>query len=162
MWKGLTWRRVGGWIRKVPFLSVLAVAVLLQLIGEQFPFSHFPMYAGLSPRSEMIYFTDVRGTKVGTWWWFGEGGAAMNKVLRNVWSKESRKIGRNRRDDPESQRVAAQYVYETYLAKQPEEKRRQIEARGPRMVFVEVWIENGAIATKETVILERQPIPLKR
>jgi len=140
------------------FLGVIVVAIALQFIGEQFPFSNFPMYAGLSSRSEFIYFTDFTGKKVGTWWWFDEGGAAMMKVLRSVWKKENSNENRPYREDKVAQKTAANYVYDTYLAIQPKEKRRRIEAAGPRLIYVEVTVKDGELVLTETVLVEREPV----
>lgn len=53
---GLTWL----W-RAVPFREVILGVILLQLIGEQFPFSHFPMYSSLGTESELVYMTTADG-----------------------------------------------------------------------------------------------------
>lgn len=156
--------RAEQWGRKLirlPFLAVFAVALFLQIMGEQFPFSNFPMYAGLVPRSEFIYFTDHTGKKVGTWWWFGEGGAAMMKTMRTVWRRESEAKGRRFRQDEESQIKAANHLFDTFLAKQPPEKQARILATGPRMVYVEILVEDGRIVLKEKVVVAREPVRLR-
>jgi len=143
---------------RLPFLAVFAVAIFLQIMGEQFPFSNFPMYAGLVPRSEFIYFTDYTGKKVGTWWWFGEGGAVMMKTMRTVWRKESEAKDRRFREDEESQIKAANFLFDKFLAKQPAAKQAQILATGPRMIYVEIMVENGRIVLKEKTVVARDPV----
>lgn len=50
------WQRLA----KVPFVSTLAIVLLLQIVGEQFPFSPFPMYSGFSDETTVLYVTDAK------------------------------------------------------------------------------------------------------
>lgn len=53
-WKGI----IRNW-RIVTLLQVIAATALLAGVGEQYPFSNFPMYSHLDDHSDVLFVTDL-------------------------------------------------------------------------------------------------------
>ncbi len=69
-------------LRRIPFLEVLPVVLALLLFKEQFPFSHFPMYAALDGKARAVYITDEQGNLLPTRTTFGYSAAGCRKFLK--------------------------------------------------------------------------------
>ncbi len=63
-------------------LRVIALVVGLLLIGEQFPFSYFPMYSSFDPVADYYYVTDVEGRPLACLPAFGTSTANVKKMFR--------------------------------------------------------------------------------
>ncbi|TLD70656.1 hypothetical protein FEM03_10080 [Phragmitibacter flavus] len=50
-----TWKR---WWLKLPFRHMTALVIFLYVVGEQFPFSNFPMYSNFGLDADVMYVTD--------------------------------------------------------------------------------------------------------
>lgn len=52
------------WWLKVPFRHMTAVVVACYIIGDEFPFSDFPMYSNFDTEADVYYVTDQRDKPV--------------------------------------------------------------------------------------------------
>jgi hypothetical protein len=50
-----TWKR---WWLRLPFRHMTALVLLLYVVGEQFPFSNFPMYSNFGLEADVMFVTD--------------------------------------------------------------------------------------------------------
>lgn len=70
------------WWQRIPMLRVLVLTVAFLLIGEQFPFSYFPMYASFDPRTEYYFVADKSGNPLACVEVFGTSTANVKKMYR--------------------------------------------------------------------------------
>ena len=63
-------------------LRVIMLTVAFLLIGEQFPFSYFPMYASFDPRTEYYFVADKSGSPLACVEVFGTSTANVKKMYR--------------------------------------------------------------------------------
>jgi hypothetical protein len=52
--------RAFAFLRRIPFREVVASVAVLLFMGENYPFSNFPMYAALSGEATILFFTDAK------------------------------------------------------------------------------------------------------
>jgi len=67
--------------RHVPFRHVLAATALLAFVGEQYPFSDFPMYSHLDKESDVLYVTDQNDRVLPMEKLFGTSSSTQKKVF---------------------------------------------------------------------------------
>ena len=98
-------------MKRWPFVSVFAIAIALQLIGEQFPFSPFPMYSGFSKETTVLYVTDAKDQPLPIKNYFRLSASkvkkAFNTELKNVCKKNGYDDGMATSED---YRAAGQYT----------------------------------------------------
>lgn len=70
------------WWQRIPMLRVLLLTVALLLIGEQFPFSYFPMYSSFDPKADYYFVTDSEGEPLACVAVFGTSTAGVKKMYR--------------------------------------------------------------------------------
>jgi len=63
-------------------LRMAAVVVALLVIGEQFPFSYFPMYSSFDPMADYYYVADATGKPLACVPAFGTSTANVKKMFR--------------------------------------------------------------------------------
>lgn len=61
---------------------VMTLVVALLVIGEQFPFSYFPMYSSFDPVADYYYVTDAAGRPLACVPAFGTSTANVKKMFR--------------------------------------------------------------------------------
>jgi len=54
------------WWQRIPMLRVMVLTVAFLLIGEQFPFSYFPMYSSLDRQFKYYSVADKSGDSLGS------------------------------------------------------------------------------------------------
>tara|TARA_R110002111_G_scaffold133599_1_gene199542 strand:+ start:59 stop:544 length:486 start_codon:yes stop_codon:yes gene_type:complete len=70
------------WWQRIPMLRVVVLTVAFLLIGEQFPFSYFPMYSSFDPRTEYYFVADQSGSPLACIEVFGTSTANVKKMYR--------------------------------------------------------------------------------
>jgi hypothetical protein len=65
-----------------PLLRLIGMVVALLLIGEQFPFSYFPMYSSFDPTTDYYYVADEAGEPYACVPIFGTSTANVKKMYR--------------------------------------------------------------------------------
>jgi hypothetical protein len=81
--------RAGSFLRRIPFREVVASVAVLLFMGENFPFSNFPMYAGLSGETTVLFFTDAKDNVMAFRADFATSSDEVRKILRSK-RKEAR------------------------------------------------------------------------
>ena len=70
------------WWQRVPMLRVVILTVALLLIGEEFPFSYFPMYSSFDPQTDYYFVADEGGNPLACVEVFGTSTANVKKMYR--------------------------------------------------------------------------------
>jgi hypothetical protein len=65
-----------------PMVRLVGLVVALLLIGEQFPFSYFPMYSSFDPTTDYYYVADEAGEPYACVQIFGTSTANVKKMYR--------------------------------------------------------------------------------
>ena len=87
------------WLRRTHCKCLLVMTLLCLILRENYPFSHFPMYASFSKKSYYLYLADAKGDEIPT-----RPFAISNSGLRKIYDSDYR-IARKRFADAGSKRV---------------------------------------------------------
>jgi hypothetical protein len=87
------------WLRRTRCKFLLVMTLLCLVLRENYPFSHFPMYASFSKKSYYLYLADAKGDEIPT-----RPFAISNSSLRKIYDSDYR-IARKRFADSGSERV---------------------------------------------------------
>ena len=107
--------------RRVPFRHVLAMTIFLSFwgddgLGQQYPFTNFPMYSHLDAESDVLYVTDQTDQPLPFHTLFGTSTSTQKKVFINELKKICNPKGRDTRDAlPEERRAAGEKLLEKLL-----------------------------------------------
>jgi hypothetical protein len=74
-------------ITKIPFLSVIVLALIMQATKEFYPFSNYPMYSDLPPSVEYYYLTTGKGEPLPQVRFFGFSTSWTKKMLNSRLSR---------------------------------------------------------------------------
>lgn len=145
------WMRL---LRRVPFREVwLSVAVLF-LVGEQFPFSNFPMYSALADESFYYVVTDSAGNILPYATVFRFRASHASKAYRS----EVRKLQKSGLSPEDSARQAAGRMLGFLVDRAEPERRGALLGNGLVFAEVRVAVENGKLREEKTVLAVR-PAP---
>jgi hypothetical protein len=75
--------RAVAFLRRIPFREVVASVAVLLLMGENYPFSNFPMYAALSGEATILFFTDANDNIMASNADLATSSDEVRKILRN-------------------------------------------------------------------------------
>jgi hypothetical protein len=75
--------RAVAFLRRIPFREVVASVAVLFFMGENYPFSNFPMYAALSGEATILFFTDAKDNVMAFHADFATSSDEVRKILRN-------------------------------------------------------------------------------
>jgi hypothetical protein len=129
------WCRV---ITKIPFLSVIILALIMQATKEFYPFSHYPMYSDLPPSVEYYYLTTSEGETLPQLRFFGFYTSRTKKMLNSRLRKIT--SGRNIDDaTPAEIKEAGQQTLQYLMDHCKDHRRAKLIAEGLQLhcVFVE-------------------------
>ena len=138
---------LASWLKKVPFLSVILIAVLLQILGEAFPFSHFPMYSRLDDTTHYYFVTNSRNELVNQRM-FRTRAAKMKKIFTSLKASEAEQDGLE---------SAGERTLEYLLKQLPEDRRREVERNGLRIHRVEVRMSRAGLTRTTETLAEIPP-----
>jgi hypothetical protein len=74
-------------ITKIPFLSVIVLALIMQATKEFYPFSNYPMSSDLPPSVEYYYLTTGKGEPLPQVRFFGFSTSRTKKMLNSRLSR---------------------------------------------------------------------------
>lgn len=135
-------------LRGVPFREVwLSVAALL-VIGEQFPFSNFPMYSALDDESFYYVVTDAQGEILPYATVFRFRASHTSKAFRS----EFRKLKKSGLSAEEGKDRAAEKTLQFLLERAEPERRAEILAGGLSFIEVRVMVKNGELREDRTTL----------
>lgn len=143
---------------KVPFLSVLVIALLLQAIKEFYPFSHYPMYSVLTPTVEFYYLTNAQGKIIPQKTYFGFSTSWTRKMLNTRLAELS---GGDNSDSASNKEMnAAGQEILTYLMEHCEaEYKTEVTSGGIQLHQIFIRNTDGRLDRRDELIAEIPPRP---
>lgn len=149
-------RKAWSFLRQVPFLSVILLALLLQGMKEFYPFSHYPMFSVLTPDVEFYYLTDSQGKLVPQKTYFGFSTSWTRKMLNTRLAKLS---GGDNIDNasPVEIREAGQQTLAYLIEHCEQEYKDQVLANGLQLHQIFVENKDGHLNRKKSLIAEIPP-----
>ena len=135
-----------------PSLAVLWTFVLLNLLlRENFPFSHFPMYAGLLDFTDYVYLTDEHDQPIATRR-FGLSASTLKK-LYHARIRGGTSIAALRKLSVEELRPAGREVLQSMLAR-PRLRERPLTCRRLRLHQVNLRYRGGSFDAERFLVAE--------
>ena len=117
----------------------VAVVALLLAVGEEFPFSRFPMYATFDPVADYYYLADAGGRPLACLPVFGTSTAKLKKMYRSrVECAHRRPWGRAEADATPAERQQAGVELIEFVRASAIERGRAPQAGAVRLMRVEV------------------------
>ena len=148
------WRRVKAW----PFMSVFAIAIALQIIGEQFPFSPFPMYSGFSKETTVLYVTDRNDQPVPITDYFRLSASkvkkAYNTELKRICKAKGYNDGQATEDDL---RAAGEYTVAFLKTQTRRGTLEKIEKDGMRLHRISLLMDKKGFHRETMMVGEAKP-----
>jgi hypothetical protein len=145
--------------QRVPFRHVLAATALLFFVGEQYPFSDFPMYSHLDKESDVFYVTDQDDRVLPMEKLFGTSSSTQKKVFITELKDICNPKKRDTRDAlPEERQEAGNELMDKLY---PKLKRHHLAAVGGEVKALRFYykiftIDAGKIASgKPQLVAER-------
>lgn len=71
------------WWQRIPMIRVIVLTIAMLLMGEQFPFSYFPMYSSFDPQTDYYFVTSEEGKPLACVETFGTSTANVKKMYRS-------------------------------------------------------------------------------
>lgn len=142
--------------RRVPMGRVIVLVVGLLLIGEQFPFSYFPMYSSFDPVADYYYVTDKAGQPLACVAAFGTSTANVKKMFRARLRALTAKRGATEADatTDERRRVGVETI--AYLRHLGEARGTAVPAGPVRLMRVVVTRSPGKDIEREEAMVAEQ------
>ena len=134
-----------------PLLCVGILVVALLLIGEQFPFSYFPMYSSFDPEADYYYVADAEGQPYACVEIFGTSTANVKKMYRARLRELVNKRGARESDATEAERREVGEEMLEYL--------RALGARSGRIVPTDAVVLKRVLVQRDNEgVITRQEI----
>ena len=143
-------RSVGKLLLRVPFREVWLLVALLLLVGENYPFSNFPMYSSLE--EESIYF--VVRTGEGETLPYATNFSLRSSFVPKALKAEVRKLEKLgiARENALSQ--AGQNVLRYLLERAEPQRREELSRYGLKLIEVRLSDDDSLVVEKEQVVAE--------
>lgn len=144
----------GGLLGRVPFREVwIAVAVLLA-VGEQFPFSNFPMYSSMDDEAFYFEVTNAQGEVLPYATVFRFRASHASKAFRSERKKLQKSEGLS---EEEAGKKAGLNMLNFMLARAEPVQRKTALAQGLKFVEVRVKIRKDDLETARVTHAEIPP-----
>ena len=143
------------WLGSLPFLSTLLLVIFLQVVGEQFPFSPFPMYTGFGGEASVLYATDGKGEKLSFGTYFRIRSAKLSKVFNTELKRVREEWGVKRGRVSEEEVGEAGQRTVIFLASQKKDGAvEKLEGYGLRLHRITLLMDEKGFSRRERVIGE--------
>lgn len=140
---------------------VLLMTLLLLIIGEEYPFSNFPMYSGLDDSSDVLFMTDQQDQPLPIHTLFGTSASTQKKV----YMSELKKIcnAQNRDTDealPEERKAACDKMLDKLMPRLKQHRWAQYSGKVTTLrIYHKIFtLENGRVATSKPVLIAERPL----
>jgi hypothetical protein len=147
------WRSLGTLLLRVPFREVWLSVALLLIIGENYPFSNFPMYSSLE--DEAVYFVVLngRGEMLPYVTTFRSRSTYVPKALK----AERRKLEKEGVSSDAALEQAGKNVLQALIQKAEPQKRAGLLRDGLRLIEVRISVKDARLKEEETRVAEILP-----
>lgn len=147
------WRLSGRLLLRIPFREVWLSVALLLIVGENYPFSNFPMYSNLEEESVYFVVENGRGEMLPYVTNFRSRSTYVPKALK----AERRKLEQSGMSAEAALTQAGKNVL-LYLVERAEpQKRGEFLRNGLRLIEVRISVEDSRLKEDETVVAEIHP-----
>ena len=137
---------------KIPFKAVFLIALLLQFIGEQFPFSNFPMFASLGTRANYMFVANGNDQPIATDIVLSTG----TDRIKKMYNARVRAVGK-KSPTPEQEENAGREILESIVTRLPEKQREGVASRGLKLYWVDILRAGNRLETAPRLISEIPP-----
>jgi hypothetical protein len=138
-------------LRMSRFGVLLTFTVLCLIIGEQYPFSSFPMYSSFSHDTYYIYLADQFDRPIAAQVKLGVSTTRMKKIYDSQLRKDARRLKKTIREMSASDRANAANYLLSYLRKVP---RAKTLLPGLRIYDVGLFLKEGRIEKESRLVLQ--------
>ncbi len=146
-------RLVGKLLLRVPFREVWLSVALLLIVGENYPFSNFPMYSSLD--EEAVYFVVVNGR--GEMLPYVTSFRSRSTYVPKALKAERRKLENEGLSSEIALAQAGQNVLWYLLERAEPQKRGDLLRDGLRLIEVRISVENSSLREDATLVAEILP-----
>ena len=147
------WRLFGRLLLRIPFREVWLSVALLLIVGENYPFSNFPMYSSLEEESVYFVVENGRGEMLPYVTNFRSRSTYVPKALK----AERRKLEQSGMSAEAALTQAGKNVLLYLVARAEPQKRREFLRNGLRLIEVRISVEESRLKEDETVVAEIHP-----
>ena len=126
------------------------IALLLQWIGEEFPFSNFPMYSNLSTKSDYLYLTNEEDQPLGCQSIFN----LKTDVLKKMYNARLKELKGKSLDAADGRRQAGRKTLADLSSRQTEKVLQIVGVGGLRLYRVELTRTRGKIDSSTELLVE--------
>ncbi len=144
----ICWEKTGLGLGSLTALVV--IALLLQWIGEEFPFSNFPMYSNLSTKSDYLYLTNEEDQPLGCQSIFN----LKTDVLKKMYNARLKELKGKSLDAADGRRQAGRKTLADLSSRQTEKVLQIVGVGGLRLYRVELTRTRGKIDSSTELLVE--------
>lgn len=137
-----------GFLRRIPFKEVILCVIVLQIMGERYPFSHFPMFSNLGEKSFWFQVENDQQEVLPYVTCFRFRASYLSKALK----KETNILRKQGMDKDEAMKQASQTLLAYLLARATPELKNELAAGGLNMVEVTVSVVDDRLQEKRRVL----------
>lgn len=152
-------RTVPGLLWRIPFRLCLLVTLLLHVIGEEYPFSDFPMYSNFQNDARVAWIADQDGKPVASSEFFGLRVSTIKKILdrrmRDLAREGRERDGQAPPEDELARQAAALVLEELWQ----ERRSNRLEAAGIteiRLMEQEIRFADNLLHETERLLAVRE------
>lgn len=137
----------------IPFREVIAAVAVLLLIGEQFPFSNFPMYSSLDDESFYFVVTNSKDEILP----YATSFRFRASFASKSYKTEYKKLVKAGVPKDEASRQSAAKLLDYLVARAEPSVRQELLKGGLRFSEVRIGVKDGELVEKRTVFAEVPP-----
>jgi hypothetical protein len=146
-------RSLGRLLLRVPFREVWLSVALLLVVGENYPFSNFPMYSSLE--DEAVYFVVLNGR--GEMLPYVTAFRSRSTYVPKALKAERRKLEKEGASSDAALEQAGKNVLHSLIQRAEPQKRAELLRDGLKLIEVRISVEDSRLKENETHIAEILP-----
>ena len=143
----------GNLLRRIPFREVWLSVALLLVVGENYPFSDFPMYSSLDEESVYFVVRSGRGETLPYATSFRSRASFVPKALKS----DRRKLEKAGMSSDAALRQASQNILLYLLDRAEPQKREGLLRNGLKLVEIRISVDDSRLEEEEKVLAEIEP-----
>jgi hypothetical protein len=144
---------IGKALLRIPFREVLFFVIVLLIVGENYPFSNFPMYSSLDDESFYFVIKTGQGETLPFATSFRSRASYVPKALKT----ERRKLEKEGLSSEAALNQAGHNVLNHLLEKAEPQSRDGLSRRGLKLVEVRIRVNNAQVEQSESIVAEIPP-----
>ncbi|HEY5779197.1 MAG TPA: hypothetical protein VIT00_10700 [Terrimicrobiaceae bacterium] len=146
-------RLIKGLLLRIPFREVWLSVALLLIVGENYPFSNFPMYSNLEDESVYFIVRNSRGETVPYVTSFRSRSSYVPKALK----AERRKLELEGMSSEAALTQAGKNVMLYLLERAEPQKREDLLRNGLKLIEVRISVNDSRLKEEESIVAELAP-----